>query len=233
MTTLEPIADGLWTAAQQIRIPGGAILPLRMTVARLPSGTLWVHSPVALDEELATAVAGLGPVAHLVGPCLLHHLHLRAWQDRFPEARVHGAPGLSAKRPNLAFAAELGDAAPPAWGDTMDQLLVRGQPQLNEVVFLHRPSRTLIATDLLFNIGTPANGLTSLMLRLMGTRGRLACSGLWRMATKDRAAVRASLERLLSWDFDRLSVSHGDPVSTGAHAAVEQALWWGLGRRTG
>lgn len=44
----------------------------RMTVAKLSDGSLWVHSPVELDEPLRAALGELGPVAHIVSPNYEH-----------------------------------------------------------------------------------------------------------------------------------------------------------------
>ena len=40
---------------------------------------------------------------------------------------------------------------------------------------------------------------------------------------KDRAALRASLDRLLAWDFDRLVLSHGRNVDAGAKELLRDA----------
>ena len=44
----------------------------RMAVLRLSDGSIWVHSPVSLDDELADALAGLGEVKHIVTPNFEH-----------------------------------------------------------------------------------------------------------------------------------------------------------------
>ena len=43
-----------------------------MAVLRLSDGSIWVHSPVSLDDELAAALAGLGEVKHIVTPNFEH-----------------------------------------------------------------------------------------------------------------------------------------------------------------
>ena len=43
-----------------------------MAVLRLSDGSLWVHSPVALDEYLAAALDDLGAVKHIVTPNFEH-----------------------------------------------------------------------------------------------------------------------------------------------------------------
>jgi hypothetical protein len=42
----------------------------------------------------------------------------------------------------------------------------------------------------------------------------------------DRRRARASLETLLSWDFDRLIVAHGVCLEAGAKPFVERAFSW-------
>ena len=63
----------------------------------------------------------------------------------------------------------------------------------------------------------------SLILRMAGTYGRVGTSRLFRMFIKDRPAFRASLDRVLQWDFDRVVVGHGDVVERGGKRALEQA----------
>ena len=41
-----------------------------------------------------------------------------------------------------------------------------------------------------------------------------------------RNLARQSLQKLLSWDFDRLIIAHGPCVETGAKAFVERAFRW-------
>lgn len=43
-----------------------------MAVVKLADGSLWVHSPVELDEPLRKALEGLGPVGHVVSPNYEH-----------------------------------------------------------------------------------------------------------------------------------------------------------------
>jgi len=42
----------------------------------------------------------------------------------------------------------------------------------------------------------------------------------------DRAAARASRDRILSWDFDRILLPHAVPVPTGGKALFRDAMAW-------
>ena len=44
------------------------------------------------------------------------------------------------------------------------------------------------------------------------------------MMIRDRKAARASVAKILEWEFDRVIVTHGDVVRSGGHAKVAQAF---------
>jgi hypothetical protein len=225
---LEPIAPEIWSATHLMRFPGGVRLPARMTVVRLPSGELLLHSPMPIDDPLAAELSRLGPVRCVVAPSLLHHLFALPCLQRYPAAWLYAAPGLEARRPELferAMVQTLDDEAPAAWRGVIDQRVIRGAPRLNEVVFLHRPSATLIVTDLVFNVLRPEGWGTALALRMFGTHRRFAQSRAWRFFARDRRAVRESLAPVMAWPFERVLMAHGDPVRQNARAAMVRALW--------
>jgi len=224
------VAPGLWSHVHRHRLPGGATLQGRMNVVRLGDGTTLVHSPTPVDDALTAEIAALGPVAYVVAPNCYHHLSVLPFLKRFPEAKVYGAPGLAHKRPDLLLAGTLDDGAAAPWADALDQIVLGGAPKLNEVVFLHRASRSLLVTDLLFNMTAPDNWMTGLVLRLMGTYKRFGPSRLlrWRL-TKDRLALKASVERMLAWDFGRVLPGHGAVFEApDARERTRAALGWVL-----
>jgi glyoxylase-like metal-dependent hydrolase (beta-lactamase superfamily II) len=228
---LTAVAPGLWSYVHRQRFPGGAIMQARMNVVRLDDGGLLVHSPTPLDDALAAEIAALGPVSYVVAPNCYHHLYVAPFVGRFPGAKVYGPSGLAAKRPDLALAGTLDDgAAAVPWAGALDQIALGGAPKLNEVVFLHRASRSLLVTDLLFNMTAPDNWMTSMVLRLMGTYKRFGPSRLlrWRL-TKDRPLLKAGVERMLAWDFERVLPGHGAVFEApDARERTRAALGWVL-----
>jgi hypothetical protein len=220
---LTPAAADLWTTTSTFALPGGVRLPLRTTVVKLPTGELVVHAPAVIDEALAAEVAALGPVKHVVAPNMQHHLYVEAWMRRFPGASLWGAPGLETKRRDLSWAGRADDTGVP-WAGALEAVALAGCPKLNEVVFLHRASRTLLCTDLVFNVRRPDNLPTKLVLSVMGTSGRFAMSRAWKLFARDRRAFGESLARVLAWDFVRVIPAHGDVLEDDAHAATGRAL---------
>ncbi|MBL9203373.1 MAG: DUF4336 domain-containing protein [Opitutaceae bacterium] len=220
---LTPLAPDLWELDAPLTVLGMAI-GHRMTVGRLTDGCLWLHSPVQYSPGLAAELARLGPVAHIVAPNAIHDTYLEGWFAALPGARFHGARGFAKFRPDLKFTDTLGDTPATAWAAVFDQHMLRGMPRLNEVVFLHRASRTLILTDLAFNVGPEMPLLSQVLLRINGCYCRFGPSRLVKSTIKDRAALRRSLEHLLAWDFDRVIVSHGKILETGAKERLREAF---------
>ena len=60
-------------------------------------------------------------------------------------------------------------------------------------------------------------------MRLMGVSQRPGPPLHIRLGFRDKVAARASLERVLSWDFDRILLAHGQVVETGGKAVFRDA----------
>lgn len=220
---LHKIDEGLWERNDPLRILG---MPLghRMTVARLADGSLWVHSPVAYSVELAASLDTLGPVAHVVAPNYMHDTYLEGWLSQYPGVRFHAPPRFERVFPHHPATDRLGENAPAAWVDVFDQHVIRGVPRLHEVVFRHRASRTLILTDLAFNLDPAMPWLSRCLCQLNGCYDRFTPSRMFKAVISDRAALRSSIDHLLGWDFDRIIVSHGRTIETGGPAALRAAF---------
>jgi hypothetical protein len=169
-------------------------------------------------------VGTAGRVHFIVAPNRFHHLFVGDWQKAYPDAQTFCAPGLDTKRPDLKFTAILSDDPPPAWADEMDQAFMRALPPLNEIVFFHHKSRTVIFTDLLFNIARHDSAYARFLLRLDGAFHGPAIPRSFRLLLRRRRVeCVAFLDRLLTWDFDRAILAHGELIDSGAKAAIERA----------
>jgi hypothetical protein len=222
---VQQLDSNLWVADSRLRFLGLDV-GARMTVVRLPGPKLLLHSPIAATAELVREVTALGPVAYLVAPNRLHHLFVGEWKEACPDAAIYVAPGLDTKRADLPVAGVLTDEPEAGWEGAVDQVLLRGFPFANEVVFFHRPSATLIATDLAFNIGSSSPPLTRFAFRLAGTYERLSPTLLERLLVRDRVAFRQSLVRILEWPFERVVVAHGDVSESGGREELVRGYSW-------
>lgn len=223
---LYPLGKDIWEVARPFRA-GGMSIGTRMTVVRLGDGTLWLHSPVKIDDDLTRELETLGPVGHIVAPSKVHHLMVGGWVERYPEAALYGAPGLAKKRTDLSFRGMLGDEAPDAWTNDLQQIFLDGAPIVHETVFVHPKSSTLIVTDLVFNVGQPDDFWTKLTLGgMLGATGGVRMSRTIKFSVRDRANFRKSVDRILERDFQQVTVTHGEVIRVDAKESLRQAAAW-------
>lgn len=220
--TIKVLQDGLWVVEQSFALYR-AELGIRMTIVRLDNGDLWLHSPVRFGENLAAHIAELGPVKHIVSPSKMHRLFVLDWVQAFPQATHYVVTGMTLRAPGMPLPATLRSNAPREWSGVLEMQEIQGIPDLNEFEFYHRPSRTLIMTDLLFNI-VEGDWWTRLFFTLNGAYRRAAPTRVFRRFIVDPVVFRESVERLQRWDFDRIILSHGAIVERDGKQTLLDAM---------
>lgn len=192
-----------------------------MTIIEVGDGALLVHSPIALDDALKSDVERLGRVAYLITPNAFHGMFTDDWMAAFPDARHFTArtddTGKNKSEP-LSLSAIAG------LSPVLEAARMEGMPKIQEYVFYHRPSRTLILTDLAFNIRTDVPIWTKIFFSLNNAYGKFGPSRLMRSMITDKAAFNASLTALLEWDFEQIVVSHGDIVERDGKHILRRAF---------
>lgn len=185
-------------------------------------------SPVALTDELADAVNGVGPVRHIVSPNKIHHLFLAEWHERWPDARLYAPPGLAERKPELRFDYLLGDQPDTAWARDIDQVIFHGSFAMEEVAFFHRESRTALLCDLIQRFPeSSASGWRGTLMRLDGLVGENGSTPReWRASFLRRKQARAARKQVLHWKPERLLIAHGKCAQSGASSIIEDALGW-------
>lgn len=221
---LQNIAQDLWVDARKLRF-WGLETGTRMSIVRLAGGGLFVHSPVALDDETRRDVDALGPVRAIVAPSRMHHLYVTEWMAAYPTARAFCCPTLEKKRADIAWHGVLGDESEPEWRGEIDQVFFGARSLENEVLFCHRKSRTLLCADAIFNLTHHPSALTRTIGLLMGGHAPGA-TWLERILIRDRRAAREQIDRMLAWDFDRIVLAHGDILETGGRDVLRSAYAW-------
>ncbi|MEZ0370868.1 MAG: DUF4336 domain-containing protein [Candidatus Sericytochromatia bacterium] len=216
--TLRRSDTELWLIDHPLRALG-AHLGTRTSVIRLADGSLWLLSPGPGLESLKAELEALVPVSALVAPNAMHHLSLPATLTLFPEATVYGPPGLKAKQPDLPY---LPYAQAP-WAAEIPRIEVQGLGGLEESAFYHRPSRSLLVTDLVFNIRRSQHLWTRLFMILNDGYGRFGPTRVLRSLLKDPEALRASLEAILAWDFERVVMAHGEVLESDGRRQLQAA----------
>ncbi|MEO8244292.1 MAG: DUF4336 domain-containing protein [bacterium] len=227
------VTDQLWLCPYPIRL-AGTRFDARMTVIRLASGQIILHSPCNITAGIAAEIAALGPVAHIVAAGNFHHMYAATAQAAFPAAKTWICPGVESRNPGLKYDGVLGDVAPSDWAGQIDQVLVQGSRFMREVAMFHRVSRSLILVDLIENFtdATPNTGgaLKFLFKYLFRMWDNPRPAPEYRMGWNDRRAAATALRKILAWDFQRIVLSHGDLIEQDAVEIATKAWSGVLGR---
>jgi hypothetical protein len=219
---LREIAKDVWVCDRPLKFLKVEI-GTRMTVVKLEDG-LWVCSPVEPTAELRTDLDALGAVRHIVAPNRYHHLFVEGFSKAYPAAQLYGSPGITRKRSDLPMQTI---RETPNWGDEITCERLAGIPILDELAFLHRPSATLVVTDLLMHFDPKFPRLTDWAMRLEGVRDEPGVPRTVRLLmVRDRAKLRTSIERILAWSFDRIVFAHGPVIEQRGHEIFERATRW-------
>lgn len=236
LDVLKPAADGVWIVdSGPIRILG-LPLPVRMTVIRLASGDLLLHSPTRYDDALRRQMERIGSIAHLVAPNLGHWIFLAEWQRHCPRAVTWAAPGLrqraQVRRAEVRIDRDLAGSAPSEWAADIDQVIVPGGAGFNEVVLLHKPSRTVVMTDLVVNLEAAKLPVpvrpAARLLGVVAPNGK-APAYLRFIVRRKREEAGAAARRIVEWRPSRVVFAHGRWFDRDAAAALRRSLGWLLG----
>lgn len=222
----------------------------RGTIVRLQSGGLAVFSPVALTEDVKAKIAAMGEVKYITASDMEHHMFLGPWHAAYPKAKVIGPEGLPEKRKqqgnedvpfSIVFTKGKNETIDPEFDSEFEYAYVPAHAN-KELVFNHKPTRTLIQADLLFNYpateqysktGELATSgiLTKLFGAFTNTHGKGQQRFMWygvSNGNKDRPGFNRSIEAIDKWNFDRIIPCHGDVIETGGKGIFRKVLAWHL-----
>lgn len=231
---LKDIDENIWVAEHPFNYLGLNV-GTRMTVIRFTNDDLAVISPIQADDGTIQQLNDLGCVRHIIAPNLFHHLFISDFKALYPDATLHASAELMAKRPEIAIDKVLDNDAQEFNGELVYQLfagfqtfLPSGISPLNEYVFFHPSSQTLILTDTAFHFDESFPWTTQLVARIIGGYKQLRPSRIERFATQAKEQVRQSVQSILEWDFERVIVAHGSIVEHDAKQQFKEGYEWFL-----
>ncbi len=216
---LAPLADNLWQVTGSL--PMGP-LPRNMIVYRLPDGRLIIHSAIAMHEQGMAALEALGHPSVLIVPSGLHRLDAPFYLARYPgievtcpaAARAKVERKVAVRRPVEQVLAEL-EIPMHVPAGTKAQELVYQLPLADGCA--------LVCTDLLFNLPHQP-GMGGMLLRLMGSTGRLGMTHVGRlMFLRERGTFADWLAQLAALPGLRiLTMAHGHALTHDVPAALQR-----------
>lgn len=204
----------------------GASFGRVVTIFRLKNDILVIHSTGPFSEADTDAINKMGAVAGIVDVTNFHDTYAEVGRNAFPDARYFAPEGFplaeKLKPESIENGAEL-------WDEELEWVRLDGAPTLNEWACFHPESKTLVIADLLFNC-KPNDLASKVFFAFAGIRGWPGNSRLFRLCIRDRNAFQASIQKIISWDFQRIIVAHGDAILENAKAvfisAIQRAFPW-------
>jgi len=222
----------------------------RATLVRLENGKLAVFSPVALTEDVKQTIKSMGELKYIAALDYEHHIHIGEWYKAYPGATVIGVEGLPEKRAkskveSVPFSVVFTQANRKT--QKVDEHFDREfnyeymHCHVNkELVMLHKPTKTLIQADLLFNLPATEqfrkvsanNGiLTKIFNFINSTTGTALAQKRFHwyaISLGHRPDWSECLKAIQKWDFDTIIPCHGDVIETNGKAVFERVFEWFL-----
>lgn len=232
---LREIDNNIWVEEQPLKYLGLNV-GTRMTIIRLKTGELIVISPIQVDNATIHQLNQVGDVSYIIAPNLYHYLFASSFKAFYPKAKLWAAPGLESKRPELSIDQVIRDDGNSLLNEVEYLLFdgfrtfdLSGPSLLNECVFFHPESHTLVLTDTAFHFDESFPLTTKLVARLIGGYKKLSPSLVERFATRDKQRVKQSVQKVLTWDFRRVIVAHGSIIENDAKKRFKEGYEWFLG----
>jgi hypothetical protein len=234
LNTLKPVASEVWI----VDGPGirfgfpwpKMVFPTRMTVIRLEDCGLFIHSPTPLTPALKREIEAIGAPRWLIGPNRIHYWWIPEWREAYPEAAIYLAPrvrkqaGRHIDFPTLTLE---GNSFYP-WDRDIATLAVPGS-FLTEFDFFHRPSRTLVLTDLIENFEPRKLGPVMRFLTWIGGAqdpdGQMP-RDLRLTFSWHKAEMRKAAETMIAWQPERIIIAHGRWYEKDGTAELRRAFRW-------
>lgn len=243
--SLKPQAEALNTQFQAGTLPPCVYVERMVLLAMPRGGGILVYSPIPITPELRAAVDERGGCKAIVVPTSEHALHHQGWMEAFPQAVVV-CPGGDSMAPVLA---ELGEAANVLdarargkWakeavrvltGFSYDVMDVSG---FQEVLLLHRQSRTLLTCDSIY-IGCadkadpagwknfPAPEWRKLYFDAYCEKSSTMLP-TYRMliSAEDKQLIAKVMQKVLEWKVERVTSARSGKTTEGGQKEAEAVL---------
>jgi hypothetical protein len=139
----------------------------RATAVRLRDDRILLLNPVPLEPTVKATLTALGGV-HFIASDLGHHLFVKSYLDVWPDAKTIGVPGLETKRKDVKWDFICGDWSMGGpedefdFSDDFETVFFEGFITYC-VAWYHKPTKTLIQSDLMMNLPCTEVCLATLM----------------------------------------------------------------------
>ncbi|KAI5368268.1 putative ribonuclease Z/Hydroxyacylglutathione hydrolase [Septoria linicola] len=212
----------------------------RATAIRMHDGRILLLNPIKLEPSIQRKLEDLGGVNFLA--CDLgHHMYVADYLKVWPNAKSIGVPGLKGKRKDVRWDFIYSDKRDKVenvlgFAEDIETVLFEGFITYC-VAWYHKPTKTLIQSDLLMNLPCTEQYRSSSALKGPGSwafaqvahaRSNWFRRLIWYIATVDYALMRRDVKKVAEWDIEKIIPCHGDIIEHGGRGAWAEANKWFL-----
>jgi hypothetical protein len=190
-----------------------------MTVARLQTGGLLIHSAIAMDEISMRRLEAWGAPQIMLIPHVRHRMDAARFKRRYPALRVFAPPAVMAKARAVVHVDGTYADVPADPALTLELLDGTGQAE-GALLVRSSDGTSVVLTEVVFDLEPPKSALGRAAVQLVGLGpGPRVTPFVKFEMVKDRAALAAHLRRLARIpDLVRVIVGHSR-MSSGSAAA--------------
>jgi hypothetical protein len=219
---LQELSENLWRV--EGNLPHFSMKRV-MTVARLHTGALLIHSAIALDEASMKRLEAWGTPSIMLIPHVRHRMDAARFKRRYPALQIFAPPGVMAKAQAVVNVDGTYADMPPDPAVTLELLDGTGEME-GALLVRSQDGTSVVLTEVVFDLEPPKSALGRAALKFagFGPGPRVTPVVKFEMV-KDRRALAAHFERLAAIpDLVRLIVGHSR-MSSGPDAplALRQA----------
>ena len=218
---MQKLAENIWLFPFPLKVLGIDI-KRNVTVIRLGSGKLLIHSTADFSEEDVREIQKLGEPSWLVEGMIDHDTFSKEGRRAFPGIPFFAPAGFGER---VGFDVVALDQPPTEWLPELDVIRIDGAPNMAEYVVFHRPSGTLVVCDLLFHFPEFESLWAKVLLTpALGLNPAPGFSKRLKMSIKDKESFRKSVEKVLSLPIERIVPGHGVVLENGAKEKARGAF---------
>ena len=220
---LKNVGSRIWQSDGSFIKFYGISFPIRMFLIQLESNDFAVVSPIQLDIQLVNAIKftmGIRKLLYIISGTSLHNKFLEDWVNEFPGVELAGTQELVDKmkkeKRNLRFRYILNNNLKVPWQNEIDHILIEGNRWVEEAIFFHKSSKSVIVSDIIQNHDLSLEQYSNrLLYKLVGIDSDKGggCPKDYRMGFKwpfgDIEKAKNTLRQGLYWDFNKILLMHG------------------------
>lgn len=217
---LRQLLPEVWEVTGSLK---GNPVPRNMLVFRLSDKSLWIHSPVALDEPTLAELLRLGTPSVIVVPNSIHRLDAGVYKERFPSVRVV-CPAVARRKVEERVRVDAtAEELLPSLGIRCEK--PSGTKDFELAYFLKTSQgQVLVVADCLMNLPR-LPGVKGWILHLIGSTGFFGMTAMGKfLLLKEPNAFADWLTKLASLpDLLFVCMAHGQAISPPCSVPLLQA----------